>query len=221
MSFRTVPAVHLAPPRTGLAARISRTLAHRGVDGARLPWLVHTLGAEASEIRLAVGSTPYLGICPDGGPVVYCLPPQPMRAGFEVRWLAGRLRLRLAGRGLRPPLFIGGELIGPAPDDERDITPATGELGYTVCRLTLMARSWLPPAPDPTRLLFDLITEAWRHGTTSRLGGGFSVHRANFTAPIATGPVTNRLELVTNRGRGGHRLVNIYPIPPQREETTR
>ncbi|GAA5172789.1 hypothetical protein GCM10023321_73110 [Pseudonocardia eucalypti] len=197
-----------------LADLLRQTLAEHDLDCASLSWLSHTLGVPAVELRTAVKYALHLGICESGaGPVLYCLPRQPMATGFEAVHRNGRMVLRLPGHGLRPPLLISGQHVGPVPEDERAGTLGAGELAYTICRLTLMAGNWLVAASDPTRLLFELIAEGWRHGSTSRLGRGFSIHRASFTEAIATEPATNRIELVTNRHRGGHQLVNLYPIP--------
>ncbi|GAA5175168.1 hypothetical protein GCM10023321_80680 [Pseudonocardia eucalypti] len=193
-------------------------LAEQGVDFARLARLAHLLRVTGEQVRTAVAADPRLGICAEPEPVVYCLPAGPVAAGFEVRRRAGRLLLRLPGRGLRPALLLSGCYLDPGMPYERIGTVGAGALAYTVARLTSLARHWLPPVPDPTRHLFELTAETWRHGARQRQAGPLAVYRADFTELIATGPGlpdggTNRLELVTNRCWGGYRLVHVYPVP--------
>lgn len=210
----SIAPVHSTLSMSGLADQVYRYLVRRGIDFAPLDQLANRLGATARELRVAVDSVSYLGFCTGGEPLVYCLPAQPMAAGFEVDHHAGRLVLRLPSHGLRPPLVISGQYVGPVPRHERPTTLGAGELAYVISRLTLLAGYWLPVIPsDPVRFLFELIAEGWRHASTSRLDGGFGIHRTSFTQLIACDPATNRLEFVTNRHRGAHQLVNLYPIP--------
>lgn len=206
---------HPALTYLGLADRLCQTLAEHDTDCAPLEWLAERLGVPETELRTAVDYALHLGICDE---VLYCLPRQPVAAGFEPCHRGGRMQLRLRGSGLRPPLLIRGARVGPVPKPQRGQTLGAGELAYTISRLTLMATNWLPPTPDPTRYLFELIAEAWRHGTGARQLRGMGIHRAYFGTPIAVGPgapggATNRLELVTYRRLSGHELVNVYPIP--------
>ena len=197
-----------------LASLMCRTLADQRADCAPLDWLSSTLATPAARVRTAADYAPDLGCCPShAGSLVYCLPRQPIAAGFEPVFRGGRLRLRLPAPGLRPALLIIGQRVGPVPEHEREGAVGTGELAYTVRRLTQMAADWLPDCPDPTRYLFELIAEAWRHAGTRCLGD-LGIHRTSFESPIAAG--TNRLELVTNRRRTGQELVNVYPIPADR-----
>ncbi|GAA5172708.1 hypothetical protein GCM10023321_72950 [Pseudonocardia eucalypti] len=204
--------LHLALTYLRLADLVCQTLADHGVDCAPLVWLSRTLDVPAAELRTTVHYALHLGICPDPtGPVLYCLPRQPIAAGFVPVHRGGRMLLRLPGCRLRPALGLSGQRVGPVPAHERGTTIGAGELAYTVCRLTLMAGNWLPTSPDPARYLFELVAEAWRHASGTRRLGGLGIHRASFDTPIAfsAGAMTNRLELVTNR----HELVNVYPIP--------
>ncbi|GAA5172737.1 hypothetical protein GCM10023321_73000 [Pseudonocardia eucalypti] len=200
-----------------LADLVCQRLAEFGVDCAPLIWLCRELGVSETELRATMDYALHLGIQPTrAGELVYCLPHQPIAAGFLPEYRRGRMRLRLPGRGLRSPLLIIGRRVGPAPDGEA--TLGAGELGYTVSRLTSMAGTWLPASPDPARFLFELMAEAWRHADGTHQLGGLGIHRASFQAPIAagsgvSGDATNRLELVTNRRGKGHELVNLYPIP--------
>jgi hypothetical protein len=197
-----------------LADLVCQQLAELNVDCAPIVRLTRLLGVPADELRTTVRYALHLGICEEPtGPVLYCLPRGPIAAGFRPVHRDGRMSLRLPGRGLRPALLVRGYRVGPAPEHERGMTLGAGELAYTVCRLTLLAERWLPGGPDPTRQLFELIAEGWRHATGSRHFGDLVIHRASFDQPIAVQPVTNRLELVTNRCRGGHELANLYPIP--------
>lgn len=197
-----------------LADLICQRLAELNADCAPVAWLSRTLGVSAAELRATLDYALHLGICEEPtGPVLYCLPRGPIAAGFRPVHRDGRMSLRLPGRGLRPALLIRGCRVGPAPEHERGMTLGAGELAYTVCRLTLLAGRWLPGGPDPTRRLFELVAEGWRHASGTRHLGGLGIHRASFDQPIAVRPVTNRLELVTNRRKGGHELVNVYPIP--------
>ena len=214
MSVFTARPVHLHPALTylRLADLVCQTLTERGVDCVSLAWLSGALDVPVDELRTTVRYAVHLGICHGAdGSVMYCLPRQPIAAGFVPVYRDGRMRLRLPGCRLRPALWLSGQRVGPVPEHERDgTTLGAGELAYTVCRLGLMAASWLPPSPDPLRYLFELVAEAWRHASGTRYLGGLGIHRAGFEAPIAFGPeMTNRLELVTNR----HELVNLYPIP--------
>lgn len=188
-----------------LAHRVRRTLTDHNVDYVSLDWLSRVLDVTEPELYLATATTPHLGIHRGPAPTVYCLPPQPVAAGFEVRQDTGRrLLLRLPGRGPRPPLVITGQRVGPEP-------AGAGELAYTVRRLTQMAANWLP---DPG-ILFELVAEAWRHAETTHPGGGVWLHRADFAEAITADGSTNRLELVTNRRWGAHQLANVYPVPVQ------
>ncbi|GAA5159559.1 hypothetical protein GCM10023321_40870 [Pseudonocardia eucalypti] len=222
-SFTTTPTrqVHLHPALTylRLADLVCQTLADHRVDCAPLSWLSHTLGEPTADLRTTMDYALHLGICTDGtDEVVYCLPRQPIAAGFIPAHSVGHMQLRLPGQRLRPALLITGHRVGPVPESERGTTLGTGELAYTVARLTSMAASWLPDSPDPTRYLFELIAEAWWHASGTRHLGGLGIHRVNFEQPIASGPevpgeTTNRLELVTDRHLTGHELLNLYPIP--------
>lgn len=203
-----------------LADQVCQTLGDHEVDCAPLAWLASTLGVPATELRTTVNYALHLGICEDAaaGPVMFCLPRQPIAAGFQALHRRGRMRLRLPARGLRPALTIRGHRVGPVPEHERAATLGGGELGYTINRLTRMAATWLPDSPDPTRYLFELIVDGWRHAWGVRQFGGLGIHRASFELPMAFGPgapdgISNRLELVTNRRRGGYELVNVYPVP--------
>ena len=219
----TTRPVHLHPALTHLrlADLICRQLADHGVDCAPLAWLSRTLEVPAGQLRTTMNYAIHLGICHTrGGEVVYCLPRQPIAAGFTPTYRAGRMQLRLPAHRLRTPLLINGQRVGPAPERERATTPGAGELAYTVHRLTLMAMNWLPEVADPTRYLFELIAETWRHGRTVRHIGELGIHRASFDRSTIFGPsdpdgLTNRLELVTSRHLNGHELVNLYPIPAQ------
>lgn len=214
-SFTTTRPVRSHPALTYLrfADLMCQRLAEFGVDCGPLTWLSDELGVSATELRCTMDYAPHLGIrSTRAGELVYCLPRQPIAVGFLPEYRRGRMRLRLPGHGLRPALLITGHRVGPAPEGEA--TLGTGELGYTVSRLAAMAASWLPACPDPTRFLFELIAEAWRHASGTRQLGGLGIYRASFQTPIATlDEPTNRLELVTNRRAPGHELVNLYPIP--------
>jgi hypothetical protein len=208
---------HSTLARARLADRVYQVLARRGIDFAPLGALAQALAVGEAELRLIAECAPNLGVCHGRELVVYCLPPQPTAAGFEVTHWRGRLWLRLASSEPRPPLLVGGQHVGRVPAGDRDTTVGAGELAHAICRLTLMAGRWMPNVPDPTRYLFELIAEGWRHATTTR-HGGFSTHQAEFDVPItlgsgAPGGGTNRLELVTNRSFRVHRLVNLYPVP--------
>lgn len=209
--------LHPALTYLRLADQVCQTLAEHGVDCAPLAWLARTLGVPAVELRTTVDYALHLGICEDAaaGPVMFCLPRGPVAAGFVPVHRDGRMRLRLPGQRLRGPLWVSGARVGPMPEHERGLVLGAGELAYTVRRLTRMASGWLPEFPDPTRFLFELVAEGWRHASGTWHISGFGVHRASFELPVAFGPgwVSNRLELVTNRHLGGHELVNVYPIP--------
>lgn len=203
--------------RSWLAGKIYRALVSAGVDFLPLDSLARKIGVAGDTIRRAAEVAPYLGVLPaKPEPLIYCVPPQPLAAGFTVRHREDRLMLWLPGRGLYPALMINGRHVGRVPGPERELTLGAGELAHTVSRLTLMAESWLPCVPDPSRYLFELIVAAWGQRPACRLDG-FGVHRASFDGIIATHPDggTNRLELVTNRRRSVHQLVNVYPIPAQ------
>lgn len=204
-----------APSHRLLADRLGQTLAEHRMDCAPLNQLAHFLGAAAAALLTATAYAPELGICTDEGqPLVYRLPRQPIAAGFRPVCRGGRMWLRLPGHGPRPALWITGRRIGPARAGECGAPMASGELAYTLNRLVSMAADWLPDGPDPARYLFELIAQAWWHGSGTRQLGGLAVHRARFEAPVTLGPnPANQLELVTNRCGTGRELINAYPIP--------
>lgn len=204
-------------PDLGMVARwLYRVLSERGVDLAPVEALARAGKVSASEVRAAAAHAPYLGLCgTESQLMVFCLPPQPLAAGFLAEPRRERLVLRLPVRDHHPALVVSGHRVGPVPVSEREETIGSGELAHTVSRLTLMAASWLPPTADPTRCLFELIAQAWRLGPTPRRAGGtLAVHRADFGRPIArtNGSTSSRLELVLNHQGGAHQLVNVYPI---------
>jgi hypothetical protein len=216
---RTAPNPHardLTAELDQIARQIYRALAHRGIDLTPAHRLADSLDVPETVLRAAVARTPYLGLCETAlDPMVFCLPPQPLAAGFLAEVRGRHLALRLLARG-RPALLLSGRQVGPVPAAEREETIGSGELAHLVSRLTLMAASWLPPAAmSPTRLLFELIASGWRSGSRSRDSGELAVHQADFDQPIAWGPIgsTRRLELVTHYHGGTHQLVNIYPSP--------
>ena len=101
------------------------------------------------------------------------------------------------------------------PVSERGETIGAGELAHTISRPTLMAASWLPPTPDPTKFLFELIAHAWWLGPAPRRAGDMlAVHRADVGRTIAAsdGSTSSRLELVLNYQGGLYQLVNVYPV---------
>lgn len=200
-----------------IADRIYHALVCRGIDVAPAEALARALCVPESVLCAGAARVPYLGLCGTGRELmVFCLPPEPIEAGFCAEYRDGRLMLRLPGQGRRPALLLSGRRVGPVPVEEREQTVGAGELAHLVSRLTLMARGWLPQvAASPMRVLFELIAAGWRSGPPPELraGGELGVHRVDFTHPIGRGPVgpTHRLELVTHHHNGTHQLVNVYP----------
>jgi hypothetical protein len=208
----------LAPELPTVAGSLYCLITDAGVDLAPVDQFAHALGVRAAVVQAAAARVPYLGLCgPEHNPMLFCLPPAPIAAGFHAEYRHGRLVLRLPVRNHRPALLLSGHRIGPVPAHDRDDTIGAGELAHLVSRLTLLARSWLPrSAPDPMRYLFELVAHAWRLGQTPRRPEGtLSVHRAEFGRPIAWpgGVPASRLDLVLNHQGGHHQLVNLYPVP--------
>lgn len=109
--------------------------------------------------------------------------------------------------------MISGKHVGPVPRHERAATLGAGALAYVIWRLTLLAGYWLPVVTtDPTRMLFKLIAEGWRHASTSRLGGGLDVHRTSFALLTASDPAPIDSSSPPT-DRRAQQLVNLYPIP--------
>jgi hypothetical protein len=205
------------PVLDAVAQRLAQILAGRGVDLGGVEQLARALKVNESVVRAAAAHAWFLGLCAaEERLMVFCLPPQPLAAGFHAEHRRGRLVLRLPVRHHRPALLLSGHWVGPVPVGDRGETVGAGELAHLVSRLVLMARSWLPTnAPDPARYLFELIAWAWRSGPTPRRGAGMvAVHRADLGGPVAlcNGVPTSRLELVTNHQGGIHQLVNVYPV---------
>jgi hypothetical protein len=210
-------AIDLVPELGTVAHRLRGILSEQGIDLAPVAELAAALNISPSVVRAAAAHAPHLGLCgTERNLMLFCLPPQPLAAGFLAEQRHGRLVLRLPVRDHKPALLINGHRIGPVPVSERDETSGSGELAHTVSRLTLMAASWLLPAADPTKFLFELITRAWRLGPTPRRASRMlAVHRADFGRPIArcNGSTTGRLVLVLNYQGGPLQLVNLYPVP--------
>jgi hypothetical protein len=216
-SYHAELAIDLAPELGTVTEWLYRELNERGVDLAAVSDVAHALNVSESVVRAAAAGAVNLGLCAGENRVsLYCLPPQPLRAGFRAVPQQGRLMLRLPRRGRRAELVLSGQRIGPVPHADRDETVGSGELAHVVSRLTLMASSWLPPVPgSPTQVLFELIAAGWSavappRGERRELG----VHQVGFDRPIARTPhgYTSRLALVTHYRRGCHQLVNVYPI---------
>lgn len=205
------------PDLDAVAHRLGQVLVGQGVDLAGVDQLARALKVSESVIRAGAAHAWFLGLCAaEDRLMVFCLPPQPLAAGFHAEHRRGRLVLRLPVRHHRPALLLSGHWLGPVPVGDRGETAGAGELAHLVSRLVLMARSWVPTnAPDPARYLFELIAWAWRSGPTPRRGSGsLTVHRADLGRPVAMNKEipTSRLELVTNHHGGHHQLVNVYPV---------
>jgi hypothetical protein len=228
----TRPAQTSDVPTLGRVAEgIQGHLATRRADHTSLPDLLAALNTNVPTIKATVARYPSLGIAGTRErPVVYCVNPAVLVAGFHPVLSDRRMILRLAAPGGAPwPLTVSGAHLGTAPEykdldtEQLDGRFGGGELGYTITRLTLMARRWLivgrpPTQRELTMRLFELIARAWQTSPgPAWVSGRLHVHQVDLELPVGTrfwqdDTPTSRLELVVWADRrAGFQLVNVYP----------
>jgi hypothetical protein len=214
-----------------VAEGIQGHLATRRADHTSLPDLLAALDTDIATIKATVARYPSLGIAgARERPVVYCVNPAVLAAGFHPVLSNRRMILRLATPGGPPwPLTVSGAHLGTAPQyhdldmEQLDGRYGRGELGYTIARLTLMARRWLivgrpPTQRELTTRLFELIARAWEASPgPAWVSGRLHVHQVELDLPVGTrfwqdDTPTSRLELVVWADKqSGFQLVNVYP----------
>ncbi len=211
------------------AWQIRATLDALGAEFAGLAELDSMLGVDRSMLTASVLGSADLGLAgsPER-PVVYCVAPAAVPAGFQVLHTGDRMVLRLPpAAGSSWPLIISGEhLIATYPDrvDADDLGAyGTGELGRSVAQMASVVGNWLAEPPEPvtpyyaTLRLFDLITAAWRRSSgLMALRGRLHVCRADLVPPFRRG----RIELVVWADKQqGYTLVEFDALPGSGESS--